>query len=130
MIVFALVSASMAMMIASPALRCASFHSCGAAMYCVSSFANFALMSPMALARRSLPQFDLLVAAGELGRAGEVPLAFVVAAGIGFKPFGLALAFAVDVGAVDLDRLFVPAGVADVVLCHFDQLPCGGVVFV
>lgn len=61
MIVFALVSASMAVMIASPAVRCA---------------------------------------------------------------------FAVDVGAVGLDRLFVPAGVVDVVLCHFDQLPCVGVVFV
>lgn len=55
MIVFAPVSASMAAMIASPALRCASFHSCGAAMYCVSIFASFVLISPMALARRSLP---------------------------------------------------------------------------
>lgn len=69
---------------------------------------------------------DLLLRAFELGRAGEVlvahRLAFAVAAGLGFEPFGLALAFAVDVGAVDLDGFLVAAGVVDVVLCHFNQL--------
>lgn len=95
-------------MISSPALRCASFHSCGAGNVLRVDLRELRLDVADGLGAQIVGPADLLLRAFELGRAGEVPLAhrlaLAVAAGLGFEPFGLALAFAVDVGAIDLDR--------------------------